>query len=163
MKLSDKLSIITISSLTHKLILLLLLINFLTLVFLPLIISRVISIDIGNGYTSLFVNKPLFYYFLVLLYIVGIIALVILNDLRLLFKSCLEFDVFTHVNVNRLGRMAIMAFIISFLFLTKVFVVNSIMTIIVVFVFFMASVFCLVLTLLFDQAVHYKEENDLTI
>lgn len=163
MKLTNKVSIITISSITHKLILLLLFINFLTLVFLPWIISSVISVDIGNGYSSLFINKPLYYYFLIILYIAGIIALIILNDLRLLFKSCLDEDVFVTVNVKRLGRMSIMAFLIAFLFLTKVFIVNSIMTMIVVFAFFMASVFCLVLTLLFDQAVHYKEENDLTI
>lgn len=163
MKLNDKLSIKTISSITHKLILFLLLINFLILAFLPWIITQVISIDIGNGYTSLFINKPLFYYFLIILYIAGIIALIILNDLRLLFKSCLDEDVFIQVNVHRLGRMAVMAFLISLIFLTKVFVVNSIMTMVVVFAFFMASIFCLVLALLFDQAVHYKEENDLTI
>ena len=163
MKLLDKLSIRTLSLITHKLILSLLLINFLVLIFLPLIISSVISVDIGNGYSSLFVNKQLYYYFLVLLYIAGIIAMIILNDLRLLFKSSLDENVFIQLNVHRLGRMAIMTFLISLLFLSKVFIVNSIMTMIVVFAFFMAAVFCLVLTLLFDQAVHYKEENDLTI
>ena len=163
MNLTNKLSIITISSITHKLILILIGLNILVLAFLPWFITSVITIDIGNGYESLLVNKPMYYYFLGILYVAGIIALVILNDLRLLFSSCLAEDVFTQVNVNRLGRMAIMAFLISIVFFTKVLVVNSIMTMVVVFAFFMAAVFCLVLTLLFDQAVHYKEENDLTI
>lgn len=163
MKVLTKLSLVTITSITHKLILLLISINILALCFLPMIISRVILLDIGNGYESLFVNKPLYYYFLIVLYLAGILALLILNDLRLLFKSCQEEDVFTYVNVKRLGRMAIMSFFISLVFLSKVFTVNSIMTMVVVFAFFMASVFCLVLTLLFNQAVEYKEENDLTI
>lgn len=163
MGIIEKLSLVKVSGVTHKLILLLLAFNVAVLAGLPLIVQWVIRVDIGSGYVSVLYLKPMYYYFLGILYFAGGLALIILNDLRLLLSSCIREDVFVRPNVVRLLRMAICTGVIALVFMTKIFIVNSIMTMVVVFVFFMASVFCLVLTLLFDQAVHYKMENDLTI
>lgn len=163
MRLYDKISIPFISKITYVLITSLLMLNVLILVTLPWIISNVIKIEIGYGYASIEQNFNMYIYFLLILYVSGSCALLILNDLRLIFKSCIKEEVFIRSNVTRLYRMALITTIIAVLFFSKIFVVNSIMTMIIVFVFFMASVFCFIISLLFDQAVDYKEEIDLTI
>ena len=155
MKLLKPSSLKTVSNITHKLILILIAVDLLSILALPVLVREVLLIDIGRGYESIIANRPLYMYFLGLLYIVAILGFLILNNLRKLFVTCLEENVFIKSNVTRLFRMAIEAGLITLAFLTKVFVVNSIMTMLVVFAFFMAAVFCLVLTLLFDQAVTY--------
>lgn len=163
MQVLDTIKLKSISNITHKLILLLMAVDVISILTLPWLLGRILLIDLGRGYESITADRALYIYFLAVLYIVAILGLLILNNLRLLFKTCLLEEVFIKENVSRLFRMAIEAGGVTFIFLTKMFVVNSIMTMVVVFAFFMASVFCLVLTLLFDQAVHYKLENDLTI
>lgn len=163
MRLYDKFSIPLISKVSHLLISGLLILNVITLLTLPLLVSKIIRVEIGYGYASIREDFKVYVYFLVILYISGACALIILNDLRMIFKSCMKEEVFNRGNVTRLYRMALVTGTIALIFFTKLFVVNSIMTMIIVFVFFMASVFCFIISLLFDQAVDYKEENDLTI
>ncbi len=163
LRLVEKIPMTFVAKLTHILILLLEFTALVTLVFLPPIVKTVLRYEIGSGYAMLGPEHPLYMYFLVLLYISGILAFLVLDELRKIFKSCILEDVFIHKNVSRLLRLAILTFVISLVFFSKVFVVNSVMTVVIVFVFFMASVFCLVLTLLFNQAIQIKEENDLTI
>lgn len=159
----EKIPMTFVAKLTHILILLLECVAIITLIFLPPIVRSVIQYEIGSGYAALGPEHPLYMYFLVLLYISGILAFLVLDELRKIFKSCVLEDVFVQKNVSRLLRLAIFTFVISLVFFSKVFVVNSVMTVVIVFVFFMASVFCLVLALLFNEAIHIKEENDLTI
>jgi hypothetical protein len=163
MRVSEKISLRFVATLTHKLIVFLLGLNLVALAILPSLVKSIIRIELGSGYASIFMDKKMFYFFLVILYLAGIFAFLILNELRKLLKSCLTDNIFVDENVKRLLRMAVESFLISLIFIAKVFVVNSIMTMVVVFVFFMASVFCLVVSLLFDQAVHYKKDVDLTI
>ncbi len=159
----EKIPVTPLAKVTHLLILLLQLIALVTLIFLPKIIAVVLTYDISVGYAMIDNAHSLYTYILVLLYVAGVLALCVLNELRLIFKSCVLEDVFIHKNVARLFRLALFTLMITLVFITKIFVVNSIMTLVIVFVFFMASVFSLVLTLLFSQAIRIKEENDLTI
>ncbi|QRN86689.1 DUF2975 domain-containing protein [Clostridia bacterium] len=159
----EKISLKAVSTITYALIIFLMLMTTIILGGLPWIIKSIVTVDIGSGYQPIIASPGLYRYFLFFLYTAGVLAFLILNDLRRLFKSCLLEQIFVKENVSLLLRMAILTFLITVLFLTKVFVVNSLMTMAVSFVFFMASVFCLVLTLLFDRAVQYKLENDLTI
>lgn len=163
MRLYDKFSIPLISKVTYILITALLVLNIVVLATLPWLVSKIIKIEIGYGYAGIQENFKVFVYFLVILYMSGSGALVILNDLRMIFKSCIREEVFIRGNVTRLYRMALLTGLIALVFFSKIFIVNSIMTMIIVFVFFMASVFCFIISLLFDQAVDYKEEIDLTI
>jgi len=162
-KIIEKISLKAVSRVTYILIMMIMMLNLVVLGFLPVIVGKIFMYDIGIGYLSIVNYRSIYYYFLLVLYLSGGIAFIFLNDLRLIFYSCLNENVFIKENVKRLLRMAVCTFAIASIFLTKIFVVNSFMTMLVVMVFFMAAAFCLVLTLVFDQAVQYKLENDLTI
>lgn len=55
------------------------------------------------------------------------------------------------------------AFVITVLFLIKLFLLPAPATFIIVLIFFIAGLFSHVLGLVFSEAIRYKEENDLTI
>ena len=55
------------------------------------------------------------------------------------------------------------AFIIAAAFIVKVFAVPTPATFVIILTFFIAGLFSHVLSLVFAEAVRYKEENDLTI
>jgi len=102
-------------------------------------------------------------FFLTILYILGICLLIILNELRVIFNSLEQNDPFIMRNVTALKRIFIISLIICIIFLVKIFVSNSIMTIVALFVFFVAMLFSLVLGEVFKKAVEYKQDHDLTI
>ncbi|QRN86372.1 hypothetical protein JR334_03875 [Clostridia bacterium] len=137
----ERISLKAVSTITYALIIFLILMNLVVLAGLPWIISGIVTVDIGSGYMPIIYSAGLYKYFLIFLYIVGILVFLILNELRKIFKSCLMENVFILDNVRRLLRMDIFTFLVTALFQTKVFVVNSIMIMIVVFTFFMASMF----------------------
>jgi hypothetical protein len=112
---------------------------------------------------SIFYNKALYYGLVIILYITGILAVLILDTLRNLFSTMEEANPFIRKNVTALRRMGVYAFIVGGAYFAKIFFLNSFMTIIAVFIFFIAGIFCIVLADLFNQAIIYKEENDLTI
>lgn len=116
-----------------------------------------------NWIDSVFYNKALYYGLVIILYITGILAVLILDTLRKLFITMEDANPFIRKNVTALRRMAVYAFIVGLAFFAKIFFLNSFMTIIAVFIFFIAGIFCIVLADLFVQAIIYKEENDLTI
>lgn len=130
------------------------------MIMLPTIARWYISMEFT---TYSFETKELFYYILIILYISGACAIVILNELRKIFKTCTLANPFIRANVTSLKRIGIMSFIITFIFLTKIFIMNSFLTMIVVFVFIIASLFCHVIAEVFEKAITYKEETDLTI
>ena len=127
---------------------------------LPSIAKWYISID-ATHYE--FTNPMLYYYIIALLYIAGFCSVIILNQLRKMFKTCSLENPFIEGNVRSLRMICYTSGIIALLFLTKVWVMNSFLTMIVVFVFLIATIFSYVLCELFQRAVHYKTENDLTI
>ncbi len=93
----------------------------------------------------------------------GIFALAILWELRSMFQTVMKGDPFIRENVRSLKRMGISAFIISGLMAARLFFVITPAAMVLIAVFAIAGLFSLVLSQVFDQAVTYKQENDLTI
>ncbi len=104
-----------------------------------------------------------YYMLLTMLYISGVLAAVILMALRQIFKTCKLDNPFVYVNVKYLKIISIASGLVGITFILKLFVLNSIMTLIVIFVFIIAALFAWVLAEVFEKAVAYKEENDFTI
>ncbi len=101
--------------------------------------------------------------FCIIFMVAGVFALIILWELRSIFKTVLREDPFVRENVSSLKRMGISAFCIAVIMLTRLFFVITPAALVLVAVFTIAGLFSLVLSQVFDQAVTYKLENDLTI
>lgn len=130
------------------------------LITLPWLVNWYVTFDITFNIPD---ASKLYYYILAILYISGICAIIILNELRKIFKTCALDNPFIIENVTSLMRICLMCIVITIVYLTKIFIINSFFTMIVVFIFMMAMVFCYVLAQLFESAVSFKAENDLTI
>ncbi len=105
-----------------------------------------------------------FYIELCILFIVsGIFAVLILGELRKIFKTVLADDCFVRENVTSLKRMGTYSFIIGIVTACRLplYITPAVMVVILVFV--IAGLFSKVLAQVFDKAVTYKLENDLTI
>jgi hypothetical protein len=116
---------------------------------------------LAGRYFDLF--KEFYIPFTVIFMLAGIFALAILRELRMMFRTVIKEDPFVRANVISLRRMGYYAFIIVFAMVTKLFFVVTPATLILVLVFIIAGLFSFVLSHVFDQAVTYKLENDLTI
>ena len=86
----------------------------------------------------------------------GIAALVLVRELRKIFRTVLAEDCFVQENVISLQKMGNWSF-----FIAVMSVVRSIGVVILVFV--IAGLFSKVLACVFEEAVRFKQENDLTI
>ncbi len=93
----------------------------------------------------------------------GVLALWIIFYLRKIFDTILKEDCFVEENVTALKRMGFASFLISAVFLLRLFVAITSGALVVILVFFIAGLFSLVLAQVFAQAVYYKQENDFTI
>lgn len=101
--------------------------------------------------------------FSILFMVAGVFALIILWSLRAMFQTVIKEDAFVRENVTSLKRMGICAFAISAIMAARLFYVVTPAALVLVLVFMIAGLFSLVLSQVFDQAVTYKQENDLTI
>ena len=101
--------------------------------------------------------------FCIIFMIAGIFALGILRELRRIFRSIIKGNPFVKENVDSLKRMGVCAFIISISMAARLLLIVTPAAMVLVAVFLIAGLFSLVLSLVFDQAVTYKQENDLTI
>ena len=95
--------------------------------------------------------------------IVGAASLLILYELRRMMKTVIEDDCFVKQNVTSLYRMGTYAFIVAGLKLLRCFVYFTPAAVIIAGVFLFAGLLSKVLARVFDRAVNYKQENDLTI
>ena len=93
----------------------------------------------------------------------GLNGILIVNELRKMMKTVLEANCFVEDNVKSLRRMARYSMVISIFFFIKVLLVPTPATLIIILVFFIAALFSVVLSCVFQEAVNYKDENDLTI
>lgn len=93
----------------------------------------------------------------------GLNGILIVNELRKMMKTVLEANWFVEDNVKSLRRMARYSLVISIFFFIKVLLVPTPATLIIILVFFIAALFSVVLSCVFQEAVNYKDENDLTI
>ena len=93
----------------------------------------------------------------------GLNGILIVNELRKMMKTVLKVNCFVEDNVKSLRRMARYSLVISIFFFIKVLLVPTPATLIIILVFFIAALFSVVLSCVFQEAVNYKDENDLTI
>lgn len=102
-------------------------------------------------------------YAVVSIMIVGAAALLILFELRKMMKTVINDDCFVEQNVTSLYRMGTYAFVVAGLKLLRCFVYFTPAALVIAGVFTFAGLFSKVLARVFDRAVTYKQENDLTI
>ena len=104
-----------------------------------------------------------YWYAVVSIMAVGIFTLLILFELRKMMKTVIEDNCFVEANVKSLYRMGTYAFVITGVKLLRCFVYFTPAAMIIAGVFLFAGLFSKVLARVFDRAVRYKQENDLTI
>ena len=96
-------------------------------------------------------------------FVLGIAALVIIRELRKIFATVLEQNCFVAENVRSLDKMGNWSFFIVVMSVVRSIVYLTIAMLVVILVFTIAGLFSKVLAKVFEEAVRYKEENDLTI
>ncbi len=111
--------------------------------------------------------NPLFadYYLqmVIIFFISGVFAVLILGELRRMFRTVLADDCFVEANVKSLNRMGLYSFAIMLVSLCRLPLYFTPAVAIIVIVFLIAGLFSRVLAIVFAKAVEYKQENDYTI
>ncbi len=115
----------------------------------------------AGKYFSIF--REFYVPFSIIFFIAGVFALVIVWELRTIFKTVIREDPFVRENVRSLKRMGVSSFCIAVMMLARLLFVITPAALVLVAVFAIAGLFSFVLSQVFDQAVTYKQENDLTI
>lgn len=96
--------------------------------------------------------------------ICGVFALMIVWELRKMFKTVLAEDCFVKDNVTSLKRMGTYAFVIALVMVIRCCMFYpTLAAVAMVMVFIIAGLFSKVLSQVFERAVAYKLENDFTI
>ena len=96
-------------------------------------------------------------------FVLGIAAVVIIRELRKIFATVLKEDCFVNENVRSLNKMGNWSFFIVVMSVVRSIVYLTIAMLVVILVFTIAGLFSKVLASVFEEAIRYKEENDLTI
>ena len=99
----------------------------------------------------------------IIYFVLGIAALVIIRELRRIFSTVLKGDCFVEENVRSLHKMSNWSFFIVVMSVVRSIVYLTIAMLVVILVFTIAGLFSKVLAYVFEEAVRNKEENDLTI
>lgn len=100
---------------------------------------------------------------LVIYFVLGVLAILLIHELRKIFRTVLAKNCFVTENVNSLRRMGNVSFFIVVMSLVRCIVFFTIAMAVVILVFIVAGLFSKVLAYVFEEAVRYKEENDMTI
>jgi len=99
----------------------------------------------------------------IIYFALGIAAVVILRELRRIFKTVINKNCFVRENVISLDKMCKWSFFIVAMAIVRNFVYVTVAMLVVILVFTIAGLFSKVLSFVFEEAVGYKEENDFTI
>jgi len=99
----------------------------------------------------------------ILFYLSGIFAVLVVYELRKIFRTVIADDCFITENVTSLRRMGTYSFLIALVTAFRLIIYITPGVIVVVLVFLIAGLFSKVLSQVFDKAITYKLENDLTI
>lgn len=99
----------------------------------------------------------------VMFVIMGIFACLIVFELRSMLKSVEEDNCFVRTNVISLDRMGWYSFIIAVVSCIRLAIYVTPGCFVVIIVFIIAGLFSKVLGKVFDKAIEYKEDNELTI
>ncbi len=137
------------------------LLDFMFYVGIVVCVTVPLSFRVAGRYFKIF--EEFYIPFCIIFIIAGVFALVIVWELRTIFKTVMKENPFVRENVRSLKRMGISSFCIAFMMLTRLLFVITPAALVLVAVFAIAGLFSLVLSQVFDQAVTYKQENDLTI
>ena len=125
------------------------------------ILTLPLSIKFYGRYNSYFADN--YYSLCVILFLSGIFALLIIQQLRRMFTTVINNDCFVRENVASLEKMSIYSFFIAVITACRLFIYLTPAVLIIILVFVIAGLFSKVLAGVFDKAVTYKQENDLTI
>jgi hypothetical protein len=125
------------------------------------IVTLPFSIKFYGQYNSYFAQN--YYSLCIIFFLSGIFAVLIVWELRKMFRSVLNDDCFIRENVTSLDRMSIYSFFIAVITASRLFIYLTPAVLVVILVFVIAGLFSKVLARVFDKAVTYKLENDLTI
>ncbi len=120
-----------------------------------------ISIKFYGKYNSYFAEN--YYSLCVIFFLSGIFAVLILHQLRKMFSTVLADDCFIRENVVSLEKMSIYSFFIAVITACRLFLYLTPAVLVIILTFVIAGLFSKVLAGVFDKAVTYKQENDLTI
>lgn len=93
----------------------------------------------------------------------GILSILIVLELRRMFCTVLNDNAFVMENAASLKHIGKCSFLLALLSLMRIPLSPTPATAVVIIVFSIAGLFCFVLCQVFEQAVQFKEENDLTI
>ena len=93
----------------------------------------------------------------------GVMALLIVRELRKMFQTVLTENPFVMENAGSLRKMGKCSFMTAFLSIVRLRVSLTPATAVIIIVFTVAGLFSIVLCQVFEKAVQYKLENDLTI
>jgi len=105
-----------------------------------------------------------FYWQMVLVYLLsGILGVLIIRELRKIFATVLRNDCFVQQNVTCLVKMGNYSLAIVLVTFSRLFFYFTPTVFIIILTFTVAGLFSKVLSGVFDKAVSYKLENDLTI
>lgn len=99
----------------------------------------------------------------IIYFVLGVSAIVLINELRKIFRTVLAEDCFVQENVASLRKMGNWSFFIAGMSVVRSIVYVTLAMAVVILVFVIAGLFSKVLAMVFEEAVRYKEENDLTI
>ncbi len=128
---------------------------------IAVIVTLPVSVKVYGQINSYFAD---YYIQLVVLFgISGVLAELILRELRRMFRTVLENDCFVEENVRSLNRMGTYSFLIALVTAGRLTLYLTPAVLILILVFVIAGLFSKVLSRVFDRAVAYKLENDLTI
>ena len=125
------------------------------------ILTLPFSIRFYGNYNTYFRDN--YYSLLVVFFLSGIFAVLIIYELRKMFRSVLNDDCFIMENVTSLEKMSTYSFFIAVIMACRLFIYITPAVLIIILVFVIAGLFSKVLAQVFDKAVNYKLENDLTI
>ncbi len=128
------------------------------LIFLTLPFCLKWYLEFSNIYTTSSYIK-----ILIILYTSGILALGIVYYTIKLLKNVNKNKPFIKENVKILKYISIFCLIIALIYIISIPIMKSVFTIILFMIFTIMGFMCNVLSTLFDKAIEYKEENELTI
>lgn len=137
------------------------LLDFMFYMGIVVIVTLPLTIKLYGHYNTYFAEN--YYSLCVIFFLSGIFAVLILRELRKMFRSVLNDDCFIRENVICLERMSIYSFFIAVITACRLFLYLTPAVLVVILVFVIAGLFSKVLARVFDKAVTYKLENDLTI
>lgn len=99
----------------------------------------------------------------IIYFVLGIAALVLIRELRRIFRTVLNENCFVQENVASLKKMGNWSFFIALMLVVRSIVYVTVAAVTTILVFVIAGLFSKVLACVFERAVQYKEENDLTV